>query len=332
LSAQLILEQERLGRIHGLSISGTVICSGSAIAAVLLAAGMQVTSHQMPPQNLVMLLLFSAAVFEAVGQLPAALHLLPAAQESASRIFDLADTPAPVSDNPVVFDTPGSNAICFNNVSASYFPETPVLNNISFNVAAGGSTVLTGPSGVGKSLLVEIMLRFRNYEGSITVGGVEISDLPKSTLIEMISAVPQRPHLFNGTIKDNILLGNNSADEEQLNCALRDSGLDVWVAGLPLGLATPVGMNGSAVSGGEARRIALARALLKEAPILLLDEPTEGLDTATERLVVARLAKRFRDSRETSLLVISHRPACLALAKDVIHLEPVRFSHHKLIH
>jgi ATP-binding cassette subfamily C protein CydC len=322
LSAQTILEQEHLGRINGLSIAGTVLCSGSAVSAVLLAAGMQVSSHQIPPQNLVMLLLFSAAVFEAVGQLPAALHLLPAAQESAFRIFNLADTPAPVADNPVVSDKPASNGICFNNVSASYYPETPVLNNISFNVAVGGSIVLAGPSGIGKSLLVEILLRFRNYEGSITVGGVEIRDLSKTVLIEMISAVPQRPHLFNGTIKDNILLGNDSADEEQLGSALRDSGLDAWVSGLPLGLETQVGLNGSAVSGGEARRIALARALLKDAPILLLDEPTEGLDAATERLVVARLAERFRNSRDTTLLVISHRPACLALAKAVIHLQP----------
>ena len=137
----------------------------------------------------------------------------------------------------------------------------------------------------------------------------------------MIAAVPQRPHLFNGTIRDNILLGNASADEEQLQRALRDSCLDAWVAGLPLGLATPVGINGSAVSGGEARRIALARALLKDAPILLLDEPTEGLDGATERGVVSRLNERFRGSGGTTMLVISHRPACLELGDSVIRLE-----------
>jgi ATP-binding cassette subfamily C protein CydC len=137
----------------------------------------------------------------------------------------------------------------------------------------------------------------------------------------MIAAVPQRPHLFNATIRDNILLGNASADEEQLRQALRDSGLDTWVAGLPLGLDTPVGINGSAVSGGEARRIALARALLKGAPILLLDEPTEGLDAATEREVVSRLKERFKGAGGTTMLIVSHRPACLALGYSVIHLE-----------
>ncbi len=140
----------------------------------------------------------------------------------------------------------------------------------------------------------------------------------------MIAAVPQRPHLFNGTIRDNLLLGNASAGEEQLQQALRDSGLDVWVAGLPQGLATMVGINGSAVSGGEARRIALARALLKNAPILLLDEPTEGLDAATEREVVSRLNGRSRGVGGTTLLVVSHRPACLELGDSVIRLEHTR--------
>lgn len=321
LSAQVIVEQERLGRINGFSLAGMALFAGSGVAAVLLTGSMQVASHQIPSPNLVMLLLFSAAIFEAAGQLPSALHLLPAARESASRIFELADAPIPVPDNPVSCNVPADNGICFRNVSASYLPGQPVLRNISLSVPAGGSVVLTGTSGVGKSLLVEILLRFRDYEGSITVGGTEIRDLPKETLIGMIAAVPQRPHLFNGTIRDNLLLGNASADEEQLQHALRDSGLEAWVAGLPLGLATLVGINGSAVSGGEARRIALARALLKDAPILLLDEPTEGLDSATEREVVSRLNRRRRGAGGTTMLVISHRPACLKLGDSVIRLE-----------
>lgn len=321
LSSQVIMEQERLGRINGLSLGGMALFGGSGVAAVLLTGCMQVASHQIPPPNLVMLLLFSAAIFEAAGQLPSAVHLLPAARESAARIFELADAPIPVPDTPVAGNVPAGNEVCFRNVSAAYLPGKPVLRNISLAVPAGGSVVLTGSSGVGKSLLVEILLRFRDYEGSITVGGVEIRDLPKEALIGLIAAVPQRPHLFNGTIRDNILLGNASADEEQLQQALRDSGLNAWITGLPRGLDTPVGINGSAVSGGEARRIALARALLKDAPILLLDEPTEGLDGVTEREVVTRLNERFRGAGGATMLIVSHRPACLALGDSVIHLE-----------
>jgi ATP-binding cassette subfamily C protein CydC len=297
-----------------------VLLAGCGVTAVLLTGSLQVASQQIPPPNLVLLLLFSAAIFEAAGQFPAALQLLPAARESAARIFELADAPLPVPDNPIFSSVPTNTEICFRNVSASYLPGKPVLSNISLTVPAGGSTVFTGPSGVGKSLLVEILLRFREYEGSVTVGGIEIRDLPKDTLIGMIAAVPQRPHLFNGTIRDNLLLGNPSADQGQLEQALCDSGLEAWVAALPLGLETLVGINGSAVSGGEARRIALARALLKNAPILLLDEPTEGLDAATEREVVSRLSKRFSSADGSSMLVISHRPACLALGASRVHL------------
>jgi len=322
LSAEVIAEQERLGRINGLSFGGMALFAGSGVAAVLLAATGQVVSHQIPSPNLVMLLLFSAAIFEAVGQLPAALHALPAARESAARIFELADAPIPVPDPPVASAMPADNAICFKDVSALYLPGKPVLKDISLTLPAGGSLVLTGSSGVGKSLLAEILLRFRDYQGSVTVGGTEIRDLPKATLLGMIAAVPQRPHLFNGTIRENLLLGNPSADEEQISQALRDSCLDAWVAGLPRGLDTTVGVNGSAVSGGEGRRIALARALLKGAPILLLDEPTEGLDAATEEEVVSRLNMRCKGTG-LSLLVISHRPACLKLADCVLHLKPV---------
>lgn len=323
LSQQLIREQERLGRINGIAVGGMALCAGCGVAAVLVTGSMQVISHQIAPPQLVMLLLFAAAIFEAAGQLPAALQLLPAACESASRIFELADAPVPVPDTPIVFDLPASHEICFREVSASYLPEKRVLHDVSFCVPSGGSVALSGGSGAGKSLLLEVLLRFRDYRGSITVGGVELRDLSKEVVMSMIAAVPQHPHLFNGTIRENLLLGNQNADDQQLQAALRDSALDVWVAGLPQGLETAVGLNGCAVSGGEARRIALCRALLKDAPILLLDEPTEGLDAATEQEVVVRLNQRRSGARDSTMLVVSHRPACLQLGDALVHLEQV---------
>ncbi len=319
LSSKVIAEQERLGRINGLSLAGMALFAGSAVAIVLLTAGKQVVTHQISPPDLVMLLLFATSIFEAASQLPSALHHLPAANESASRIFNLADSKIPVPDPFVSAKQPSRNDICFSNVSASYIYGERVLKDISFTLPAAGRVVLKGSSGIGKSLLLEILLRFRNYEGSIKVGGVEIRDLSKDVLIGMIAALPQRPYLFNGSIRENIVLGNESADEEQLLRAVSDSCLDEWVAGLPDGLDTMVGLNGSAVSGGEARRIALARALLKDASILLLDEPTEGLDAVTEREVISRLKRRI-SSGGTTLLVISHRPACLELGDFVVSL------------
>jgi ATP-binding cassette subfamily C protein CydC len=315
----LIVEQERLGRIQGGALAGLALFSGSAVAAVLLTGTFQVSTNQIPAPNLVMLLLFSAAIFEAAGPLSAAFLHLPAAQESAARIFELADAAIPVPEPSSPGTLPASYKINFCNVSAGYSPKFPVLHKLSFSVPEGGCVVVNGPSGVGKSLLVEILLRFRNYEGSITVGGVEIRDLAKDSLRTLLSAVTQHPYLFNGTIRENVLVGIDVADDSALDHVLHDSCLDAWVAGLPLGLDTPVGMNGSSVSGGEGRRIALARALLKNAPILILDEPTEGLDVATERELIMRLSKRFSASA-TTIIVISHRPACRALGDSIIQL------------
>jgi ATP-binding cassette subfamily C protein CydC len=321
LSARLVAVQERLGRINSLSVGGMLLCAGSGAAAVLAAAGTQVATGEIPGPHLAMLLLFSAALFEAAGQIPGALHLLPAARAAATRIFELADAPLPVADAAEPAPLPQDNGLCFCDVTASYLPGQPVVRGFSLSIPPGGSAVLTGPSGNGKSLLFEVLLRFRDYNGSITLGGTELRRLPKETVRAMITAVPQRPHLLNGTIRDNLLPGALPAGEEQIRQALADSGLTAWVAALPQGLDTPVGPNGSAISGGEARRIALARALLKKAPVVLLDEPTEGLDAATEQEVVARLQARLRGSAETTLLVISHRPACLALAGTVVRLE-----------
>ncbi|MDD2856801.1 MAG: ATP-binding cassette domain-containing protein, partial [Desulfuromonadaceae bacterium] len=319
----LIDEQHRLAGINGFSIAGMVFFAGSAVAAVLVTAGTEVAALQVSPPNLVMLLLFSAAIFESVGQLPPALNLFPAVRESSARIFELSDAPIPVPDAALITSMPVDNAIRFTNVSASYLAGSGVLHDFSLTVPPGGSVVLTGGSGAGKSLLLEVLLRFRNYQGSVTVGGAEITALPKESLLKLIAAVPQRPHLFNGSIRDNILLGNPSASDELLRSAVYDSCLESWIDGLPDGLDTQVGLNGSAVSGGEGRRIALARALVKNAPILLLDEPTESLDLQTDLELVSRLKQRFRNLPGCTIMVVSHRPACLFLGDLTIRITSV---------
>jgi len=317
LSSRLVAEQERLGAIGGLTLAGGVACGGLGVAAVLLAGSASVAAGLISGPALVMLVLFAAAAFEAAGGIPAALQLVPAAREAVRRIRELADAPVPVPDPAVPAPLPAGTGIVFRNVSSAYDPALPILEGFSLEVPPGGRVALTGPSGVGKSTVAEILLRFRDYAGNVTVGGTEIRDLAASELRGLIAAVPQRPHLFNATIRENIMVGNPEAGDDALRHVLEDSGLAAWVAGLPLGVETPVGEGGSAVSGGEARRIALARALVKDAPILLLDEPTEGLDAGTEREVVARLAVRTAGK---TVLVITHRPACLALADRVVRL------------
>lgn len=319
LSCRLVAEQQRLGRIGGLTLAGSVACGGLGVASVLAAGSLSLANGLLSGPVVVMLLLFAAAAFEAAATLPGALQQVPAAIEATRRIRELADAPLPVAE-PVLpaAPIPLSSGIIFRDVNFSYSPQLPVLRGFNLTVPAGGRVALIGPSGIGKSSIVELLLRFRDYHGSITVGGTEIRDLAADDLRRLIAALPQRPHLFNSTIRENILLGNPDASDELLQQALADAGLTAWVAGLPLGLDTAVGEGGSALSGGEARRVALARALLKDAPILLLDEPTEGLDAATEQDVVARLTERTRGK---TVLIITHRPACLVLAERVVRMK-----------
>ena len=318
LSQRLIAEQQRLGRIGALTQAGAVACGGLGVAAVLAVGGLATVSGKLAGPELVMALLFAAAAFEAAGTLPGALQLFPAAREAARRILELTNATLPVPDPPLpAAPLPTTTGIVFADVSCGYTPGLPVLAGFNLTVPAGSRVALVGPSGIGKSTIVEILLRFRDYGGSVTLGGSEIRELAGDDLRSLISAVPQRPHLFNATIGENILLGNTGATEKQLQQALEDACLADWIAGLPLGLETPVGEGGTAVSGGEGRRIALARALLKDAPILLLDEPTEGLDARTEQELVSRL---IRATRGKTVLLISHRPACLALVERVVEM------------
>lgn len=317
LSGRLIAEQQRLGRTSGFSAAGSVACSGLAMAGILMVAGQEVTSGTLSGPLLVMALLFSAALFEAAVLLPAALQQLPGAREAVRRIRILTDAPLPVTDPLVPVEVPVTTGIIFRHVTSAHNPETGAEQEFDLEIPSGSCTALVGPSGSGKSTIMEILLRFREYGGIVTVGDVDIRSMSGDELRGLISALPQRPHLFNSSIRDNLLVARPEATDDELGRAVADAGLSDWVARLPMGLDTLVGEEGSAVSGGEAKRIALARALLKDAPIMLLDEPTEGLDSVTEQDVVNRLQERLKGK---TVLLATHRPACLTLAEQVVHL------------
>jgi ATP-binding cassette, subfamily C, bacterial CydC len=321
ISDRLTAEQEKLAGINGIAMAGGVAFGGLGVAAVLFFAGTAVGAGILAGPLLVMLLLFAAASFEAAAGMPTALALLPACRESARRILELADAPSPVPEPARPALLPTDMGIELRDVSFGYDPARPVLDNFSLSISPGEHVALAGPSGSGKSTVAELLLRFRPYRGSITIGGTEVRDLASDNLLGLFAVVPQSPHLFNATLRENILVADPDATEELLQRALEDAALAEWVASLPEGLETRIGEGGSGVSGGEARRIALARALVKDAPIFILDEPTEGLDLGTERKVVSKLAERLQGK---TVLIISHRPACLELADRVVRLAPDR--------
>jgi len=321
VSANLIQQQVRLGKIGAVGLAGITATAGIASVLVLLICIPLIGSGELSPPNLVMLLLFSAASFEAVAPLAHSLQLVPAASEAVRRIRELADAKAPFTE-PLISSQPTSSEIVIKDVSVAYNRDTFVLEHFSLRIKPGERVALTGSSGIGKSTLIELLLRFRPYQGSVTISGCELSEISSDTLAGLVSAAPQKPHLFNRSIRDNILLGRDISDDA-LSALLLDTGLAEWVAALPDGLDTMVGEFGSEVSGGEARRIAVARAILSDLPVLLLDEPTEGLDSVTEQFVVKRLSERLRGK---TLLLATHRPACLVMAERVVIFQPKRQS------
>ncbi len=316
LSADLIQRQRQLGGITAVTTAGGIGVASLASAAILLTTLTELHNGAIAPPDPVMLLLFAAASFEAVATLPASLRQLPETTATIRRILHLADASGVINE-PVQAANIKSGTIVFRDCVCQYDRQTPA-SRINLSIAEGQCLAVTGPSGSGKSSIASILLRFREYSGSVTVGGVELNRFNSEELRQTISAMPQQPHLFNATLRDNITLGNRQASEEQIRQAVSDAALDEWIETLPEGLETRIGQAEGAISGGEGRRITLARALLKDAAILILDEPTEGLDPATEERIVASLSRRL--AGRTTLL-ITHRPACLALADHVLRLD-----------
>ncbi|MGE3667028.1 MAG: ABC transporter ATP-binding protein, partial [Steroidobacteraceae bacterium] len=224
--------------------------------------------------------------------------------------------PASVAVSPPQADA----SVSLRHVSFGYAAGAqPVLDGISFDVAAGQHIALVGTSGAGKSTIANLLLRFWDAgAGEVTVGGRSVRDYTLEALREHIAVVSQRNYTFNTTIRENILMGRPGATAAQLDEAVRRAHLKDWIDSLPLGLDTQVGEMGGKISGGQRQRIAIARALLKDAPILVLDEATSSLDVESEREVNAAI-RELSQGRTT--LTIAHRLSTVRSADEVLVLE-----------
>ena len=219
--------------------------------------------------------------------------------------------------SPSVLPVPGEVRI--DSVSFAYEVDTPILRGASLRVAPGEHIAITGTSGAGKSTLSSlIQAHHRPSEGSIFINGVDISQVPLQWVRSQIAVVEQTTYLFSDTLRENILIANPEASDEEILTALRTVGLDDLLARLPEGLDTRVGDKGLALSGGEAQRVALARAFIKNAPILLLDEPTAHVDLESERQILNAIDTV---ARGRTTITISHRGATIAHADRQVELK-----------
>jgi ATP-binding cassette subfamily C protein CydC len=263
-----------------------------------------------------MLVLLVPAAFETIAPLPEAWAQLGATLAAARRVFALADTPPPVVEPQTPSPCIGRHDLSLRGVRLRYDEHAPwVLDGVDFDLPQGRRIALVGASGAGKSSLVGALTRLFPYQGSIALGGTPLDAWHGDDVRGEIAVVEQRPYFFDASLRDNLRLARPDASEAEIDEVIGQAQLGDYVASLPQGLRTWVGEDGLRVSGGEARRIAIARALLTDPPILVLDEPTEGLDARTAAQLYEALTAAMSGR---SVLLITHRLGGLAKLVDEV--------------
>jgi ATP-binding cassette, subfamily C, bacterial CydC len=304
--------------------TGAALSSASAgltLWAVLLAGVAAVGGGVLGRVPLAALTLTALAAFEAVSALPAAALQIGQARTSAARIAAVLDAPEPVSDPPAPLAAPSRPVrVTLSGASVRYEPAGPLaLDELDLDLPPSRRVALVGPAGAGKSTVASVLLRFTGLaDGTATLNGEPIERYAADDVRAVIGGCPQDPYLFDTTIRQNLRLAKPGASDAELDRAADQALLTPWIASLPHGLDTRVGMHGMAVSGGERQRIALARALLADPAVLVLDEPTAHLDAGTREELTSRLlaAKPGR-----SVLLITHDPAGLDQADEIVVLD-----------
>ncbi|HPE60273.1 MAG TPA: thiol reductant ABC exporter subunit CydC [Thiolinea sp.] len=308
LSTTLATQQQRMARLQGWAQGALELGARLALWSVLVLGIPLLHQQQITPPELIMLSLLALAGFEAILPLPLAFQSLGETLAAARRIFALADTLPAVTEpeQPRLLQTPLN--ISIRQLGFRYHPDAiPVLRDFSLELPAGTQQVITGPSGTGKSTLISLLLRFRAPDsGELLLNGHAISEYDSEAVRAQIAVAPQHNHLFNASIRDNLRLARPEATPAQLEQACEQAGLLDFIHSQPDGFDTWCGETGLSLSGGQARRLAVARALLKDAPVLVLDEPTEGLDATTARQLL-RQVREHASHHGKSLLLITHR-------------------------
>jgi ATP-binding cassette, subfamily B, bacterial len=282
--------------------------------------------------NLTAFLIFCGFLYEPVGKLHQLNQLLQAGRAAAERVFEIIDEPAePQHGRQFKGEVRGE--IEFRKVSFSYGSELPALSNVSFHARPGETIALVGKTGAGKSTLINLLTRFYELEeGDILIDGQSVRDIKVRELREKIGMVTQESFLFNGTIRENLQIGKPGASDEELMEAAEAANARSFIDLLRNGLSSVVGERGVKLSVGEKQRLSIARALLKDPPILVLDEATASVDTATERLIQEALENLM--FRRTSI-VIAHRLSTIVHADQILVLDRGRIiergTHEQLL-
>lgn len=287
-------------------------------ASVLITSAILIHTHAFEPTYLPLVALLSAAAFVPVSELAQAARQLADSIASTRRVHAVNVEPVPVADGPGQLpDSVGGATLEFSNVTFSYDTSgEPILKDINFKVPSGARIALVGSSGAGKTTIANLLLRYWDPEkGRITIDGHNLRDITLDSLREHIALVAQDTYLFNATLAENIRLARPDSTDEELMQAIERAALTDFVSSLPAGLETPVGERGVQLSGGQRQRISIARAFLKNAPVLILDEATSHLDAASEAHVRKALDELMVDR---TTIIIAHRLSTIRAADEIL--------------
>ncbi|MEW2114517.1 thiol reductant ABC exporter subunit CydD [Streptomyces sp. NPDC005474] len=303
-------------RIAFISSFALELLATLSVALVAVTIGMRLVHGEMDLYIGLVVLILAPEAYLPLRQVGAQFHAAAEGLAAAEEIFAVLETPVPESGTGTVPE----GGVAFEGVTVRY-PGRSVdaVTDASFAVEAGETVALVGASGAGKSTLLHVLLGFvRPTEGRVTVGGADLAGLDLEQWRSRVAWVPQRPHLFAGSIAENVRLARPDADDTAVRRALADAGALEFVEALPEGIDAVLGEDGAGLSAGQRQRLALARAFLADRPVLLLDEPTAALDGETEAEVVAAV-RRLAVGR--TVLLVVHRPALLGVADRVVRLE-----------
>ena len=306
--ANVIRVAIRRAMVRGTFFAAITLATFGGVTVVLWQGGTLVLEGTLTAGRLVSFLLYTITVAGAVGSLASLFSSYQEAVGAAGRVFELLATPSTVADPPAPrpLPRPVRGDVVFSDVTFRYQPDTaPAVEHVSLRIAPGEIVALVGPSGAGKTTLANLLPRFWDVgSGSITLDGIDVRELALADLRGAVGTVPQEPALFSGTVSENIAYGRPTAAAMEIAAAARAAHAEEFIERLPQGYDTLVGERGVKLSGGQRQRIAIARALLKDPAVLILDEATSSLDTESERLIEDAL-ERLLKGRST--LIIAHR-------------------------
>mgnify|MGYP006292194493 FL=1 len=325
VNARYTRAYERLKILSAMSSPVSEILGILTAVVIILMGGRLVLSGQLRPDLLVLFLGVILWVIGPIKNLIRANSTLQQSLAAARRIFDLLDAPKETVDGAggIAFRPP-SDALRFEDVSFEYEADVPVLHDVELAVPAGSVVALVGPSGAGKSTLVDLVPRFlRPTGGRVTLDGVDLQDFDLASLRANVAIVSQEVILFHDTVAANIAFGSGQVSREEIEEAARTANAHDFIAALPKGYDTIIGERGLQLSGGQRQRLAIARAVLKNPPVLILDEATSALDSESERAVQEAM-QRLVVGRTT--LVIAHRLSTVTSADRIVVMQQGRIA------